>query len=117
MGNQPTKYEIAKEYAANKWNDAAYEKAQKKDFVFTIREQKEMCKQDFVAGFNMGSNAEKIKLLGEALKTELAKTRALFAGYVSDCICESDREIVCYSIFNEMNWLNEHITNLLNTIK
>ena len=50
---QQSKQEIAKEYAEKKWNDArAYSKAEKKDFVFTIREQKEMCKQDFIAGFN-----------------------------------------------------------------
>lgn len=47
-----TKYELAKQHAEASWNDEAYSKAEEKGFVFTIREQKEMSKEDFIAGFN-----------------------------------------------------------------
>lgn len=47
-----TKHELAKQYAEAIWNDEAYSKAEEKGFVFTIREQKEMSKSDFIAGFN-----------------------------------------------------------------
>lgn len=47
-----TKHELAKQYAEAIWNDEAYSKAEEKGFVFTIREQKEMSKSDFIAGYN-----------------------------------------------------------------
>jgi hypothetical protein len=46
------RYEQAKEYAAQKWNDEAYSTAEEKGFVFTIGEQKKMTESDFLAGYN-----------------------------------------------------------------
>lgn len=46
------KYDLAQQHAETRWNDEAFNKAEEKGFVFTIREQKEMSKADFIAGFN-----------------------------------------------------------------
>ena len=46
------KYDLAQQYAETCWDDEAYDKAEEKGFVFTIREQKEMSKADFIAGYN-----------------------------------------------------------------
>ena len=46
------KYELAKQHAEASRNDEAYSKAEEKGFVFTIEEQKEMSRADFLAGYN-----------------------------------------------------------------
>ena len=46
------KYELAKQHAEASRNEEAYSKAEEKGFVFTIEEQKEMSRADFLAGYN-----------------------------------------------------------------
>lgn len=51
-GQKMTKEELAKEWVEKEYDELKYEKCEKKDFVFTFYELKEMGKQAFLAGLN-----------------------------------------------------------------
>lgn len=113
-----TKYELAKEYAAEKWdNAAAYSKVEKKDFIFTIREQREMCKQDFVRGFNAAEQADRIKPVLEVMQEATAKARAFFIAYSSQSIYEGDKPVIELALYDQLNKIKQGLNTLLEGLK